>query len=989
MKMSKKYKALLLSAVLMTLGGNAFASYEYGETTYDSLWNVGGANTTFTDWDVTVDPSDAKSGLMGRDDGKTLTFAGGSITSSSAQIFEAGDYSNSNSGTINFGTEDKPLTSFYVKKLSVEGENSDTWTVGRIYGANSVVNIYANEYKQDQTGDGLYVNKGTLHVDVGEFTAATKMDEIYVCDGGKVDIQADTFTSTSENYGVYSGGSDSSVTIDADTVDITSTGTSAIYATNYWNYTTPGNVASVNITADTINLKSTSTTGRGVKAMRDGLVTLSGDTTIVAVNAINAYEGSTVNVNTDGLHTTVMQGDIVFGNSNLSDTTNINANVNVNLTGSDSSWTGSAYQQYSGVSHGTDVNGKVTGFDLTIADGAEWDMTDSSFVNTATVNGGAINVSSAVTMFNADTVTLTGGEFNAEGGTTTINTFNASGNSKVNLKNTTLQINGGTADVAEFNASGGSSVGLSDATLNMASGEANLKKITLAGASTLGVGSGATVNAERITSDGNNTLNFASGSNVTADLYFDTGTSGDTSTKVNAQGNFSGKFLDSDGNNLSEAAVQKILGFTSGAASSQQLQKDSYMVSMDVGNDGNFSLQTTDTSGVSDGGSVKTHQLGTWDASGNYTAYGTYDANHNDISNVGTLSAKAITLNDTDLATTLDAKANVDASNIGSNRKDADGNAASETDQAANKDAWGKALGGTVSSDSEQLVTGKTVYGAIQKELDDAIGGKYNSTNNIVETDNVKASIGKLDAAVGQVSKVGGTDDGIMDKHGHLIGSSESGYKANLTDAVLAVDEKVGNLNTNNEFRDTDNNLIGTYNVLDSKESLANNLEFIDHALGTTADGAYVSSGNSVGQNLNALDQGLSNLDRGLSDLGDRLNKVGAGAAALAALHPEGFDPDDKLSFAVGYGHYKNANASAIGAFYKPNEDVTFSVASTVGNGNTMLNAGVSFKLGKSAHVEKAVVAKADYDALQQKVAAQDKEIEELKKQMALLMAKG
>ncbi len=899
MKMSKKYKALLLPAVLMTLGGNAFASYQYGETTYDSLWNVGSEDTTFTNWDVTVDPGDEKSGLIGRDDGHTLTFEGGSITSSSAQIFEAGDYSNSNSGTINFGTEDKPLTSFYVKKLSVEGENSDTWTVGRIYGTNSVVNIYANEYKQDQTGDGLYVNKGTLHVDVGEFTAATKMDEIYVCDGGKVDIKADTFTSTSENYGVYSGGSDSSVTIDADTVDITSTGTSAIYATNYWNYTTPGNVASVNITADTINLKSTSTTGRGVKAMRDGLVTLSGDTTIVAVNAINAYEGSTVNVNTDGLHTTVMQGDIVFGNSNLSDTTNINANVNVNLTGSDSSWTGSAYQQYSGVSHGTDVNGKVTGFDLTIADGAKWDMTDSSFVNTATLtNGGAINVGEDVENFSAGIVTMEDGVFDAKGGTSTISTLNASGDSKVNLKNTTLQINGGTADVAEFNASDGSSVGLSDATLNMASGEANLKKITLAGASTLGVGSGATVNAERITSDGNDTLNFASGSNVTADLYFDTGTSGDTSTKVNAQGNFSGKFLDSDGNNLSEAAVQKILGFTSGAASSQQLQKDSYMVSMDVGNDGNFSLQTTDTSGVSADGSVKTHQLGTWDASGNYTAYGTYDANHNDISNVGTLSATKIKLNGADLATTLDA-------------------------------------------------------------------------------------------AVGQVSKVGGTDDGIMDKHGHLIGSSESGYKANLTDAVLAVDEKVGNLNTNNEFRDTDNNLIGKYNVLDSKESLANNLEFIDHAIGTTADGAYVSSGNSVGQNLNALDQGLSNLDRGLSDLGDRLNKVGAGAAALAALHPEGFDPDDKLSFAVGYGHYKNANASAIGAFYKPNEDVTFSVASTVGNGNTMLNAGVSFKLGKSAHVEKAVVAKADYDALQQKVAAQDKEIEELKKQMALLMAKG
>ena len=86
MKMSKKYKALLLSAVLMTLGSNAFAaaSYTYGDKTYDSLWNVGSEDTTFTNWDVTVAPNDK----VGRSDGKTLTFAGGSI-SGSAQMFES------------------------------------------------------------------------------------------------------------------------------------------------------------------------------------------------------------------------------------------------------------------------------------------------------------------------------------------------------------------------------------------------------------------------------------------------------------------------------------------------------------------------------------------------------------------------------------------------------------------------------------------------------------------------------------------------------------------------------------------------------------------------------------------------------------------------------------------------------------------------------------------------------------------------------------
>ncbi len=84
-----------------------------------------------------------------------------------------------------------------------------------------------------------------------------------------------------------------------------------------------------------------------------------------------------------------------------------------------------------------------------------------------------------------------------------------------------------------------------------------------------------------------------------------------------------------------------------------------------------------------------------------------------------------------------------------------------------------------------------------------------------------------------------------------------------------------------------------------------------------------------------------------VASLSDDINKVGAGAAALAALRPEAFDPMDKWSFAVGYGHYKSANAGALGAFFKPNADTTISFGSTIGNGNPMMNAGVSFKLGQ------------------------------------------
>lgn len=87
-----------------------------------------------------------------------------------------------------------------------------------------------------------------------------------------------------------------------------------------------------------------------------------------------------------------------------------------------------------------------------------------------------------------------------------------------------------------------------------------------------------------------------------------------------------------------------------------------------------------------------------------------------------------------------------------------------------------------------------------------------------------------------------------------------------------------------------------------------------------------------------------------LRGLNDDINRVGAGAAALAALHTEQYDPEDKWSFAVGYGHYRNANSGALGAFYKPNEDTTLSFAGTIGNGDAMLNAGVSFKLGQRGH---------------------------------------
>lgn len=103
----------------------------------------------------------------------------------------------------------------------------------------------------------------------------------------------------------------------------------------------------------------------------------------------------------------------------------------------------------------------------------------------------------------------------------------------------------------------------------------------------------------------------------------------------------------------------------------------------------------------------------------------------------------------------------------------------------------------------------------------------------------------------------------------------------------------------------------------------------------------------------------FNELDYRVDSLGSRVDKVGAGAAALAALHPMDFDPDDKLTFAAGYGNYKGKNAAAVGAFYRPDEKVMLSVGGTFGNGENMVNAGISFSLDRTARVSNSRTAMA------------------------------
>ena len=123
------------------------------------------------------------------------------------------------------------------------------------------------------------------------------------------------------------------------------------------------------------------------------------------------------------------------------------------------------------------------------------------------------------------------------------------------------------------------------------------------------------------------------------------------------------------------------------------------------------------------------------------------------------------------------------------------------------------------------------------------------------------------------------------------------------------------------------------------------------------------------GSQLLATNQQVAQNAQSINKLGNRINKVGAGAAALAALHPLDFDPDDKWDFAAGYGNYNGENAAAIGAYYRPNEDTMFSVGGSFGNGENMVNAGVSLKLGQGNYVSTSKVAMA-------------KEIKDLRKEL-------
>ena len=303
-----------------------------------------------------------------------------------------------------------------------------------------------------------------------------------------------------------------------------------------------------------------------------------------------------------------------------------------------------------------------------------------------------------------------------------------------------------------------------------------------------------------------------------------------------------------------------------------------------------------------------------------------------------------------------------------------DGNLANKADknagnlEDADKDAWRAALGGgTVAKGDKKFVDGDTVAAALENMGGQVTGKANTSLDNI--TDAGKTVI--KDLAKGAVKVAGGehttvttenNDDGVI-------------YKVNVTaDGKVAKDDK-GIVTGGTVYAETR----------------------------PGQDGKYIKAGNTAGENFTAMDtqvgknaEEITKLGSTVYDMGNRVgeldtrvNKVGAGAAALAALHPQDFDPEDKWDIAAGFGNYKNANAAALGLFYRPNERTMLNLGWTMGDSRNMINAGVSVKLGSGstyAGLSKVQMA-TRLTQQEERIKQQDEELARQKEQIREILA--
>ena len=264
-----------------------------------------------------------------------------------------------------------------------------------------------------------------------------------------------------------------------------------------------------------------------------------------------------------------------------------------------------------------------------------------------------------------------------------------------------------------------------------------------------------------------------------------------------------------------------------------------------------------------------------------------------------------------------------------------------------------------------------------------------------IDIDNLGDRIDGVEATAGQHSSVSNTDGNITVDG---TGKNEAGgvdYVVGLNNDKITVGNETNNVtiegtkgsitvtNSISAGQTTISNegvSVGDNTYITDKGINANNQVITNVAAGSAdTDAVNVSQLKGVEQRVENNSMAITNIGNKVDKLDNRIDEVGAGAAALAALHPLDFDPDDKWDFSAGYGNYRCENAVAIGAFYRPNEDTMFSVGGTVGNGDNMVNAGVSFKIGQGNNVSTSRVAMAkEIKSMRDIVAKQDAQIQKL-----------
>lgn len=241
--------------------------------------------------------------------------------------------------------------------------------------------------------------------------------------------------------GVFAKGANGKFTVNASSfvINVNTPGAFALHVQNGTETTdAPKNAASVDINAENIVINGTDL---GISAFSNGQMDINGNLVVNAKNAIDTRGNATININTDGKHTTVLNGDIVFETPNSpGDAQNsgkiINSNVNINLSGEGSSWTGRAYQEYKIDGEYVDkveleapgYHGNVTGFKMSINDGASWNMTGDSFINNVNLtDDGVINMQESATEFNATEIGLNEGIINLQGENQEVNVVTLTG----------------------------------------------------------------------------------------------------------------------------------------------------------------------------------------------------------------------------------------------------------------------------------------------------------------------------------------------------------------------------------------------------------------------------------------------------------------------------------------------------------------------------------------------------------------------------------